>query len=174
VITSKPANEGDLATPGMPLLTLEDPKNLRIEADVPEALAIHLEQGQSLPVEIPATDQQLDVTISEISPAADPGSRTFLVKADLPEDYPARPGQYARLTLAQEDAQVILAPEDSLVRWGQMEGVFVVEKGKLHLRLIKTGRHRNEGQVEILSGLEGTETVAVGDLSQLRDRQPVK
>ncbi len=174
VITRKPANEGDLATPGTPLLTIEDPDKLRIEADVPEALALNLEVGQTVPVEIPASAQRIEATIAEISPAADPGSRTFLVKADLPENFEARPGQFARLTLGQKEAEVILAPAAGITTWGQMDGVFVVEDGYLHLRLVKTGRDRGEGQVEVLTGLEGDETVAVGDLSSLRDRQPVQ
>src|SRR5919109_1158985 len=45
VVTRKLADVGDLATPGRPLLELDDPKRLRLEADVPEALINRVQLG---------------------------------------------------------------------------------------------------------------------------------
>ena len=62
-------------------------------------------------------------------PVADPVSRTSLVKADLPGAPGLRSGQFARVTLALGTRDVLTIPEASLVRRGQLDGVFVLEAG---------------------------------------------
>ena len=52
VITRKLADVGDLAAPGKPLLQLENPDTLRLEADVPEALIGNVKVGDKLAVRI--------------------------------------------------------------------------------------------------------------------------
>ena len=52
VITRKLADVGDLATPGKPLLEMEDTQSLRLEADVPEAIIDRLEMGAKFNVRI--------------------------------------------------------------------------------------------------------------------------
>ena len=94
VITRKHADVGDLATPGKPLLDMEDSRALRLEADVPEAIVGKLALGDKLPVRVSALEKELEGVISEIAPAADSGSRTFLVKLDLPN-----PARFARGTI---------------------------------------------------------------------------
>ena len=42
------ADQGDFAAPGKPLLDLENPEQLRVEADIPEALIANLKVGASL------------------------------------------------------------------------------------------------------------------------------
>ncbi|MFO1476438.1 MAG: efflux RND transporter periplasmic adaptor subunit, partial [Verrucomicrobiota bacterium] len=87
VITRKLADVGDLVgdptMPNRPILEMEDPTALRLEADVPEAVIGKLAVGDKLPVRIGSLDGELAGVISEIAPAGDPSSRTFLVKLDL-------------------------------------------------------------------------------------------
>ena len=86
VITRKYADVGDLAAPGKPLLEMEDARDLRLEADVPEAVIGHLTLGDKLAVRVSGVTNELEGVVSEIAPSADPNSRTFLVKLDLPSD----------------------------------------------------------------------------------------
>ena len=62
----------------------------------------------------------------------------------------------------------VLVTEAAVVRRGQIESVFVVEEGKVRLRLVKTGR-KMDGKVEVLSGLSGGEVVVVRDAHLLQD-----
>ena len=84
IVIAKRADVGDLASPGKPLLEIEDPTALRLEADVPEALLDRIKLNDKLGVRVPSASLSLEATVSEISPAADPVSRTSRVKLDLP------------------------------------------------------------------------------------------
>jgi RND family efflux transporter MFP subunit len=97
VVTKKWGEAGDLATPGKPLLTLEAPSELQLEADVPEAMASHVHRESRLACRVDDMSGELAGVVSEIAPNADPGSRTFRVKLDLPPKPGLRPGQFVRL-----------------------------------------------------------------------------
>lgn len=174
VVTSKVANVGDTAMPGQPLLVIEDPSALRLEATLPEAAATRLTQGQTVPVRIDGLGRDQIGTVAEISPAADPVSRTVLAKVDLPADPGVRPGLFGRLLLAApREAQSVVVPETAVVRHGQLEGVFVVDSGVARLRLVRTGRAR-DGSVEVLSGLSDGEEIVASEAGTLVDEQPVE
>ena len=53
-----------------------------------------------------------------------------------------------------------------------MERVFVIHNNTALLRLVRSGEHR-EGQVEILTGLNGGEQVVIQGGERLIDGQPV-
>jgi RND family efflux transporter MFP subunit len=173
VITRKLADVGDLATPGRPLLEMDDPKALRLEADVPEALIARVQLGARLDVRAAALDSAIPSVVSEIAPAADPASRTFNVKLDLPADAGLRAGQFARVTVSVGDSRALRAPASAVTQRGQMELIFVVADHGAQLRLVKTGKRIGD-EVEIVSGLSAGEHVVVEGASQLRDGQPVE
>ena len=171
-VTRKYADVGDLAAPGKPLLEMEDGRALRLEADVPEAVVGRLRLGEVLPVRIDVLPAGLRGTVAEISPAGDPGSRTFLVKLDLPPDPALRAGQFGRVALPVGQTTALRVPASAVVQRGQMEIVFVVEDGQARLRIVRTGRRFGE-EVELVSGMEGGETLVVENGSALLDGQPL-
>lgn len=172
VITRKYADVGDLASPGKPLLEMEDSRTLRLEADVPEAVVGRLKLGDRLPVRIAALEAELEGVISEISPAADPGSRTFLVKLDLPQQSALRAGQFGRVAMPVGEAVALRVPVSAVVQRGQMEIVFVVANLRAQLRIVKTGK-RIGNEVELVSGVNSGEQVVVDGATGLLDGQPV-
>lgn len=173
-VSQKMANAGDLATPGMPLLVLENTRELQVVVAAPEALALKIKTGDTLPVNIPSADFSRAGTVTEISPAADAASRTALIKIRIDSAPAVRPGQYARVALpGAAGVDTFQVPETALFRFGQMERIFVVENGTAHLRLVRSGEHRN-GQVEILTGLNGGEQVVSQGGERLVDGQPVR
>jgi RND family efflux transporter MFP subunit len=176
VISAKLANVGDTAMPGQPLLILEDPTALRLEATVPEVAAQTLRLGQTLPVRIDGGSRELTGTIAEISPAADPMSRTVLAKVDLPRDAALHAGVLGRLMLPSPSGSPhsVLVPTATVVRRGQLEEVFVVDHGRARLRLVKTGRVTKDGTTEILSGLTDGEAVVASDIPDIVDGQAVE
>lgn len=172
-VTRKYADVGDLAAPGKPLLEMEDGRALRLEADVPEAVVGRLRLGDVLPVRVDALAAGLRGVVAEISPAGDPGSRTFLVKLDLSPDPALRAGQFGRVSLPVGESSAVRVPASAVVQRGQMELVFVAEDGKAHLRIVRTGRRFGD-EVELVSGIEGGETIVVEDAAALRDGQPLQ
>jgi membrane fusion protein (multidrug efflux system) len=109
------AEPGDTAQPGSKLLAVYNPLSLRVEAQVREHLALDLEVGQSLQVEIPSLNKVVDAVIQERVPAADPGSRSFLVKVGVAFDQNMLPGMYARLLVHAGTEKQLLITEDRVV-----------------------------------------------------------
>lgn len=168
VLTRKLVEVGDLATPGKPLLELENSSLLRFECEIPEALVDKVQMGGELAVMVDAAGAELYGRVSEIAPSASAGSRTFLVKLDLPAAEKLRAGQFGRVRVPVRERPAVLVAEGAVVRRGQIESVFVIEEGKARLRLIKSGR-KMDGKVEVLSGLSGGEVVVVRDAHLLQD-----
>jgi RND family efflux transporter MFP subunit len=147
------AEPGDTASPGDKLLSLYNPKSMRIEAAVREKLALQLELGQALQVEIPATGSALPARIEELVPAADPGSRSFTVKAQVDYAGTLLPGMYARMLIPAGRERLLLVPADRVVVYGQLEIVWVARDGHVDRRFIRTGQEVRPGMLEVLSGL---------------------
>jgi len=172
VITRKLADVGDLASPGKPLLEMQDTKSLRLEADVPEALIGGVEMGAKFASQIEAQPNPIEGVISEIAPAADPNSRTFVVKLDLPPSPGLRAGQFGRVAIPVSETPVLRVPVSAVIQRGQMELIFVVADQRAHLRLVKTGKRVGD-EVELISGVDPAEQVVVDGASTLVDGQPV-
>lgn len=173
VVTKKWVDVGDLASPGKPLMNIEDPSRLRVQADVPEVLATNIREGGQMNVRVDALHEQITGTVAEISPAADPVTHTFRVKVDLPATPGLMSGQFARLEVPVGESDALLVPDSAVVERGQMEILFAVVNGHAQLRLVKTGRHLGN-QVEILSGLNAGDVVVIAGAANLMDGQPVE
>jgi len=152
-IVDRFAEPGDTAQPGTKLLALYNPLNLRVEARVRERLALGLAAGQSLQVEIPSLKKIVDAVIEERVPAADPGSRSFLVKVGVPFDPDMLPGMYARLLVPSGRERQLLVPADRVAHIGQLDLVWVAQGNHNYRRFVRTGKAVNDGQIEILAGL---------------------
>jgi membrane fusion protein (multidrug efflux system) len=173
VITRKISDVGDLASPGRGIVELEDPDALRVEADVPEGLVRLLKIGEKMEVRTSELPNPVIAMVSEIAPAADPSSRTSLVKLDLPSNSGMRLGQFVRVAVPVGEKTSLRLPVSAVVLRGQMETVFVATNNVAQMRLVKTGRMAN-GDVEIVSGLDAGERVVVDGAEKLLDGQPLQ
>jgi RND family efflux transporter MFP subunit len=156
VVTAKMADAGTLASPGMPIFTVEDTRAYRLEASIDESDMHLVHLGQAAPVVIDALgDGQLSGKIAQIVPAADPASRSFLVKISLPGDARLRSGLFGRADFARGQRQALLIPRTSVVERGQLEGVYVLDANQIAgLRYVTLGANAGD-KVEVLSGLQG-------------------
>jgi membrane fusion protein (multidrug efflux system) len=153
------AEPGDTASPGDRLLALYNPLSMRVEAAVREGLAIQLELGQDIRVEIPVLKSVLNARIEELVPAANPGSRSFMVKAQVDYSGQLLPGMYARMLVPAGLETLLLVPKDRVIDYGQLDIVWVENEGQVDRRFIRTGREIRPGVIEVLSGLEVGEKV---------------
>lgn len=172
VITKKIANTGDLATPGMPLLHLEDDSHLQVITAIPEASAPEVKLREQLQVTIPTIEKTVSGEIAEISPAIDPRSRTMPVKINLTDTRNLRTGMFARVALPGRPYMTLMIPKSAIVPFGQLNKVFVVDGTTARLRLVRTGLQEND-LIEILSGLTAGERVIVGNNRLLISGQEV-
>lgn len=151
---------GDLAMPGKPLLLLRTAGGLRLEAHVRESIVDKIHPGSTLPAELPTLQQTVDSQVAELIPYADARTRTFLVKAALPDIPGLYPGMYGKLRIPYMEIDIVLIPEKTIDRVGQLELVIVKTPDGWKRRYIKTGNRYGE-KVEVLSGLLGHETLKV-------------
>ena len=159
-VVERLVDPGDLAAPGRPLITLQQSESLRFEAAVPESLIAHTQPGARLMVRIEAAGLDLDAPIEELVPAADPASRSFLVKLAVPNRPGLYPGMFGRLRIELGERPAVLVPAAAIRRIGQLELVTLEENGR-RLRLhVKTGAV-HDGLIEVLSGLDGSERLVV-------------
>lgn len=173
VVTQKHVNVGDLASPGRPLFELEDSSTLRFDASIPETLINNIKLGDQVPVFIGGHNTEITGTAAEISPTADPNSRTFTVKFDLPKNSGIRSGQFGRAVIPATGTERLVVPTKSLIKRGQMEIVFVVDKDKAFLRLVRTGQTFAD-EIELISGVEPGEFIVIENADKLRDLQPIE
>lgn len=158
VVLKRFVEPGDLALPGKPLVTLRTSGALRMEAHVPEGLIARVAPGASLEVDIETLGRQVDATVEEIVPYADPTSRTFLVKAAMPPVDGLYPGMFGKLRIPVGRQRIVTVPGLAVRRVGQLELVRVKSGDDWQVRHVKTGVRLGD-DVEVLSGLSGTETI---------------
>ena len=174
VVSNKLVDIGTLAVPGSPLLEIMTSSSMRFEAEIPASLISHLSIGKELEVKIGSISTPVLAKVSEIIPAADPNSRTVLIKADLPNMPGIVPGVFGRISVPTGSRTLLQVPAISLIKRGQLEIIFVIERERAVLRLVKTrsidGQGAGKGSwIEILSGVSPGERVASSKLAELRD-----
>jgi RND family efflux transporter MFP subunit len=158
VVTHKNVDSGTLASPGMPILTVEDIRRYRLEVAVNESDLWCVRPESHISVVIDALgNTELKGKVAQIVPAADPASRTFLVKIELPPDTRLRSGLFGRAQFSRGEQQALLIPHSAVVQRGQMQGVFVLDQNKVaNLRYISLGKSSGS-EIQVLSGLQGGE-----------------
>lgn len=167
-VTSKAVRRGDLASPGMPLLKIEGLGNLEVHVEVPDSLQA-LQIGDTVQLEI---NQESEFgTLTELSTAANPASRTRLARIKLSEQTAFRSGQYVKVFWPANEEKILWLPQDALRMAGQLEQAFTLESGRLQLQLIRTGPKIQDGY-QILGGLESGDVVVLNPTNQMRDGQP--
>jgi len=159
VVITRTVEPGNLATPGVPLLTIEQDGLYRLEASVDESKLANVRVGQAVEAVLEA-DRKLSARVSEIVPSVDAASRTYVVKLDLPSTPQLRTGMFGRAIFPLGMQKVVSVPLAALMERGQLQSVFVVEDGVAHTRLVTTGR-RIKDALEVLSGLNAGERVVL-------------
>lgn len=160
LVTAKLADTGAMAAPGVPLLAMEDPSRFRLEANVDESQIGAVKIGEAVPVVIDSLGgQEIAGKVVQIVPAADPASRTFTVKIELPANAMIRSGVFGRARFPRGQRESLAVPQSALLQRGQLDAVYVVNKdGVATLRYVTLGKP-SAGNVEVLSGLENGDRV---------------
>ena len=162
VVLKRFVEPGDLALPGKPLIALRTTGALRLEAYVREGLITRVAPGTALTAAIDTLGKTVAATVEEVVPYADPDSRTFLVKAAIPPVEGLYPGMFGKLQVPVGLQRIVTIPDKAIRRVGQLELVHVQSGEGWQVRHIQTGVRLDDGSVEILSGLDGTETIGWG------------
>jgi RND family efflux transporter MFP subunit len=152
LVVERLAEPGDMAMPGKPLLRLYDENALRVQLEVPEDLARSIQIGTPLDIVVDATGASYHSRVSEIVPASNPLSRSFLVRAPLPSGQHLQPGMFARAALTIGNETILTAPRSAFEQIGQLDTARVISGNRIETRMVSLGRGFGD-RVEILAGL---------------------
>ncbi len=161
--------EGAMA--GQAPIALFVSKEMEVTMEVEESRIGQIFEGQKASLQVTAyPDQEFPAAVTSIAPMADKDTRTFTVKiTPLDESGLLRSGMYANVSLLIAEKQdTPLVPRTAVTILDDQEIVYVVNGDTVEQRPVTTGL-ANDGQIEILSGLEPGETVVTAGQPNLTD-----
>ncbi len=168
IVVRKLKRNGDLATPGAPVLTLENPEQLVVDTYVDEANVSRIKPGDKVHLDFPAFDKKLTGEVLQVVGAADPVAHNFLVKISLPKDAGVPAGAYVKVRFTVATREVLMLPEKALVNRADLPAVYVVDEQNIaHYRLVRLGQPYGE-KVEITAGLTAGTRVVLEAEGELR------
>lgn len=165
VVVERLAEPGDTATPGIPLLTLYNPKQLQLAFNVREQQAVKLKLGDRLNVSLPSLDMTTAANISEIIPVVDNAARSLLIRLEIEPQPGMIPGLYAQLHLPFESTQGVLVNPRWIHDFGQLSMMYVINADKIERRFVRLGE-QFDNQQHVITGLKAGDKIAV-------DYQPI-
>ncbi|MEW6589742.1 MAG: efflux RND transporter periplasmic adaptor subunit [Pseudomonadota bacterium] len=163
VVSARHVEVGETVSPGTPLMTGFDPKDMRVIATIPQYKLAEVKAAPRVAVEIPSLDKWIDATGVTVLPAADAATHTVKVRIDLPASLEGViPGMFARAHFSVGSARKLSIPSSAVVRRSEITAVYVVGKGdKVSLRQVRLGTPNGRGQVEVLAGLNPGDVIAL-------------
>lgn len=157
------AEAGDLAAPGVPVLTVYAPQPLRAVTHVPASRASVAQTATRVEVQRPDGRWMQPASQTRL-PAADPVSQTIEWRLNLaPADAAdLLPGQQVRVRFVAGDQQRLLLPAAAVLRRGELTAVYrVTPQGGFALRAVRLGTDHGEAGVEVVSGVKAGDQVAL-------------
>ena len=146
-------SEGDLSTPGNPILHLESLQAMEFETWVPEKILVQLKAGGPATIELDTLNRRVEGKIAAIVRSTDPVTRSGKVKILLPDSIAAIPGMFGRASFMIGMDTYLTVPESSIITRAGVEGVFVVTPdGNARFVSVRTGLQWKDRRV-ILAGL---------------------
>ncbi len=167
MVTAKMVEPGNMASPGMPLLRLEDIREFRLEVRMDESRIGQIRNGDSVPVFLGTRTISIAGTVVEVSRAVDADARAFLVKIALPDVTGLRSGEFGKARFGGTPRRALTIPSSAIVRRGQLTSVFVVDEGVAPVRLV------NVNESEVLAGLTESEVVILSPPAGVTDGRRV-
>ena len=165
-VTQKSADAGSMATPGMPLLTIEQSGSYQVSATVPENTISQIHQGAPAKVTISAVNKTISGTIAQISQSSQFTGGQYTIKVSIPDNEKAGlyAGMYANVSIpvkqnvkSKAGDDQVMVPLSSIEHKDQLTGLYTIGNNKTALlRWVRLGKTEGS-QVEVLSGLAANE-----------------
>lgn len=176
-ISARPVAAGEHVSADSKIATLVRIGTLKLQLQTPEQRSSRASVGMTVVARVSAfPDRDFLGKVTAINPSVDPNSRAFILEAHF--DNPKaelRPGMFAtaRVLLPGKESAVFV-PRAAVVhdRTTDAYQVFVIENKTARLRVVLPGESEGDS-MRILSGLAGSEIVAMNHQSELYDGAPV-
>jgi RND family efflux transporter MFP subunit len=178
VVSAISAEIGQVVSAGQVIVTVVQDGEREVEISVPENRIEELRKSERMQVSFWALPNvTVGGRIREISPMADPTTRTFKVRVSLSSPPPAmKLGMTAAVAIADSAARpAISIPVAAVYQAGNATpAVWVVTDDKtVTLRSIQTGNYGRDNTVQVSSGLRKGERIVTAGVHKLTEGQPV-
>ena len=171
-VASVPVHAGDHVQPGEKLVVLESDGGFEAQASIDAGSIAAVAPGRTVAVHVDGIPGPVAARVRSLSPAGDPETHRFLLRADLPDDPRLRSGLFAGVDVPDASAPGRrTVPAAAVVERGGLSGVFVVDEGKASLRWIDLGARVGD-DAEVRAGLSPGEKVVLSP-GGLADGDPV-
>lgn len=171
VVTGKYINSGDMANPGMPLLSVETPGDFQVIAMVAESQISEIKNGENVNVQLKSINKIVTGIVTEVSASAKNTGGQYLVKIALDKtDVKLLSGMFVSVQFPSDKPTTnapILIPTSSIIKRGELNGVYVISQNNTALlRWLRLGREFGV-QTEVLSGLSANDQFVLSSESKL-------
>lgn len=171
VIANVFVKQGDMASPGYPLATVEGTGHYEAAVMVPESLIAQVAPGAKARIMVKSGNRVIQGTVAEVSPSSRNTGGQFLVKLSLDTHEGVLPGMYVNAEIAVDDQvrqkSSPLVARDALIHNGQLSGLYTLGANNTAiLRWVRTGDVHGE-HIEILSGISDGEKYILGAQGKL-------
>ena len=172
-----------MATPGMPILTIEQNGSFQVSASVPESQIALIKQGSIADLQIKSTAATLKGAVEQISQSSQYSGGQYLIKIKISDKDKAGlyAGMYVNVNIpvdkthsSKANANALLVPVSAIVNKDQLSGVYCISHNNTALlRWVRLGNNYGD-KVEVLSGLAADEKFISSADGKLYNGAPVK
>ena len=165
IVTSKNVEVGNMANPGMHLISIETPENFEVMAMVPETEISEIKKGSSVVVIVKSINKTINGRVAEVGTSAKNTGGQYLVKIALDKtEANILSGMFTTVQFPVKrkvTSTKVLIPTEAIITNGQLSGIYTVSQSNTALlRWLRLGRTFGD-QVEVLSGLNVGEAYIV-------------
>ncbi|MCU0396824.1 MAG: efflux RND transporter periplasmic adaptor subunit [Cyclobacteriaceae bacterium] len=159
-----PAREGELASPGVPLVRVVSLTDAYIKADVSERFIGKFKSGDPVVAYFPSIEKRINTTISSVSQVINEENRTFLIEVNMPKvNFIIKPNQVVVLELRDYINENALSVPTRIIQRDE-EGQFIFTIENRNEKLFAHKVHVTTGissttLTEILDGIQGNEKI---------------
>jgi len=166
IVAQRHTELGEMAAPGKPLITVYDPRGMRVIASIPQYKLAEVRRGGTARIEFPETGLWVDAARVEVLPTADARSHTVTARLYLPDDLPGViPGMAARAHFVIGGGRRLTVPPGAVLRRGEVTGVYVLDaRNSPRLRQVRLGEMLGNGELEVLAGLSAGDRVSLAPI----------
>ena len=167
IVTARLVRVGEVVAPGTPLMRSYSREKLRVTVDIPQAMIDPVRKlGKAA---VYAHGRRIEVAAVTIFPEADPATKTFRTRVNLPADAAdLHPGMFVKVGFVTGESPRLLVLKSAIIARSEVTAVYVVDAdGRVSLRQVRTGSTFGDRQ-EIVAGLEAGERVALDPIAALR------
>ncbi len=160
VITGKMIDNGNLANPGMPLLSIENTHNYLVKTFVNENQIDKIHRGDLVDLKVKSNNIILKGIISEISISSKNSGGLYQVKIAIDNPENIFSGMFVSVAfLGASNEGTLTIPKAAVIHKGQLSGVYTVSlQGTALLRWLRLGKTYGDA-IEVLSGLNKNENI---------------